>query len=84
MSLDDVIQERLGTLRPDVCSGSGGSSSSRVSRLAQLRQAADDNDDQEAPNVEFDARTRWPHLTRLPADQRRCAASWIYSAAGSL
>ena len=76
MSLDDVIQQRLGTRRHDV-TASSSSSSGHVSRLVQLRSA---DDDQVA--IEFDARIRWPQQIRLPVDQHDCAASWIYSAAG--
>jgi len=33
-------------------------------------------------DVEFDARRRWRRRMKLPTDQRDCAASWIFSAAG--
>jgi len=78
MSLDDVIQRRLGTRRrADTASSS--SSGGHVSRLVQLRGT---DDDDQVTAIEFDARRRWPHHIRLPVDQQDCAASWIYSAAG--
>lgn len=74
MSLDDAIKRKLGTERPAFTTTTGSVWSSR---LVPMRSADDDQVD-----AKFDARRRWPRRMRLPEDQKECAASWLYSAAG--